>query len=150
MGRDAKREALRHLLATVTYRGGIAIADAPDGFADFRAADSVRTPVEIFAHIGDLLEGSFLLLNGELRYLNSSPLPWQEEAQRFRTAAGQLDAFLASESAMAYPAEQFIQGPIGDALTHVGQLAMLRRMAGSPIPPVNYFSARVVPGTPTS
>ncbi|MGE3345205.1 MAG: hypothetical protein AB7L71_17430, partial [Vicinamibacterales bacterium] len=83
MDAGTSRQALRHLLATVIYRGDVAMSGAPDGFADFRAADGVRTPVEILAHIGDLLEGSLLLLNGEVRYLDSSPLPWPEEAARF-------------------------------------------------------------------
>lgn len=146
--RDPKVSLLRHMVATVAYRGRIAISGAPDDFAGFRAAAGVRTPAEILAHLGDLLEGSLLLLQGELRYLNSQPLPWDEEVSRFSAAATRLDTFLGSQSELAHPVERFVQGPIGDALTHVGQMVMLRRMAGSPILPENYFMAEIAPRTP--
>lgn len=144
---DPKISLLRHMVATVAYRGGIAVSGAPEDFAGFRAATGVRTPAEILAHIGDLLEGSLLLLQGELRYLNSPPLPWDQEVSRFSAAAAHLDAFLASQAALAHPVERFVQGPIGDALTHIGQMVMLRRMAGSPIRPENYFMAEIAPRT---
>jgi hypothetical protein len=143
---DGKREALRHLVATVAYRGGIAVLDAPEGFAAFRAGDGVRTPAEILAHVGDLLEGSRHLLRGELVYLASSPLPCAEEVSRFFSAARQLDSYLASRAPLACPVEKLIQGPVGDALTHVGQLVMLRRLAGSPVRAESYFTAEIIPG----
>ena len=146
MHSDSKREALRHLLATVAYRGTLAIADAPENFAEFRVHEETRTPGELLAHIGDLLEGSLYLCKGELVYLTSSPLPWTEEVARFSSAIKQLDAYLASESEVACPVEKLIQGPIGDALTHVGQIVMLRRIAGSPVQPASYFEAEIVPG----
>ena len=146
MHSDSKREALRHLLATVAYRGTFALADAPLNFAEFRIHTEVRTPGELLAHIGDLLEGSLYLSKGELLYLTSSPLPWTEEVARFSSAIKQLDAYLASESEIACPVEKLIQGPIGDALTHVGQITMLRRIAGSPVQPASYFEAEIVPG----
>ena len=141
-----KREVLRHLVATVAYRGGVAVADAPEGFAAFRVAEGVRAPGEILAHIGDLLEGSLHLLKGEMVYLTSSPLPWGEEVPRFFSAAGRLDAYLGSGAPLACPVEKLIQGPVGDALTHVGQLVMLRRAAGSPVRAESYFTAEIVPG----
>jgi len=143
---DPKREALRHLVATVAYRGGIAVLDAPEGFATFRAGDGVRVPAEILAHLGDLLAGSLYLLRGELVYLTSSPLPWVEEVSRFFSAARQLDCYLASGAPLACPVEKLIQGPVGDALTHVGQLVMLRRLAGSPVRAESYFTAEITPG----
>jgi hypothetical protein len=143
---DSKREILRHLVATVAYRGGLAITDAPPDFADFRAHGTTRTPGEILAHIGDLLEGSFHLLNGEMIQLMSKPLPWKEEIARFFAAVKQLDAFLASDAPLAYPVERFVQGPVGDALTHVGQIVMLRRMSGNPIRVGSYFTADIVAG----
>jgi len=143
---DSKREALRHLLATVAYRGTLAIADAPQNFAEFRVHSEVRTPGELLAHIGDLLEGSLYLSKGELVYLTSAPLPWNEEVARFSSVVKQLDAYLASESIIACPVEKLIQGPIGDALTHVGQIVMLRRIAGTPVQPGGYFEAEIVPG----
>lgn len=141
-----KRELLRHMVATVAYRGGLAITDAPPDFAAFRAHETTRTAGEILAHIGDLLEGTRYLLKGEMVYLTSEPLAWREEVARFFAAVKQLDLFLASEEPLAGPVERFVQGPVGDALTHVGQIVMLRRMAGSPIRPGAYFTAEIVAG----
>ena len=146
MAPDPKREVLRHVVATVAYRGGVAVADAPPGFAEFRAHATTRTPGEILAHVGDLLEGSLHLVRGELVYLTSAPLPWGEGVARFFSAAKELDAYLASGAPLACPVEKLIQGPVGDALTHVGQLVMLRRMAGKPVRVAAYFTAEIVAG----
>jgi hypothetical protein len=77
----------------------------------------------------------------------STPLPWDEEVSRFFSAAGRLDSYLASDAPLACPVEKLIQGPVGDALTHVGQIVMLRRMAGSPVRAESYFTAEIVPGS---
>ncbi len=146
MSLDLKRDVLRHMVATVAYRGGLAISDAPPGFATFRAHETTRTPGEILAHIGDLLEGSLHLVQGNMVYLESAPLPWEEGVARFFSAVKGLDVHLASEAPLACPVEKLVQGPIGDALTHVGQLVMLRRMAGSPIRSAAYFTAEIIPG----
>lgn len=146
MHSDSRREALRHLLATVAYRGTLAVADAPENFAEFRVHEETRTPGELLAHIGDLLEGSLYLSKGELVYLTSAPLPWNEEVARFSSAVKQLDGYLASDSEIACPVEKLIQGPIGDALTHIGQIVMLRRIAGRPVQSASYFEADIVPG----
>jgi hypothetical protein len=143
---DLKREVLRHLVATVAYRGGVAVVDAPESFAEFRAYETTRTPGELLAHIGDLLEGSLHLLKGEMVYLTSTPLPWKDELTRFFSAVKNLDSYLASEAPLACPVEKLVQGPIGDALTHVGQIVMLRRMSGNPIRPAAYFTAEIVAG----
>lgn len=143
---NEKREMLRHMVATVAYRGGLAITDMPPDFSTFRAHETTRTPGEILAHIGDLLEGSLYLLKGEMVYLTSEPLAWKEEIARFFSAVKHLDAYLASEAPLACPVEKLIQGPIGDALTHVGQIVMQRRMAGSPIHAPGYFTADIVAG----
>jgi hypothetical protein len=143
---DLKREVLRHMVATVAYRGGLAVVDAPESFASFRAHDTTRTPGEILAHIGDLLEGSLYLLKGEMVYLTSTPLPWKEEIKRFFSAIKNLDSYLASDAPLACAVEKLVQGPIGDALTHVGQIVMLRRMSGNPIRPAAYFTAEIVAG----
>ena len=147
MNRDPKRDLLRHAVATIAFRGGIAIADAPAEFASFRVTEFTRSPAEILAHIGDLLIGSYDLLRGEVVYLASRPLPWNEERERFLSGIRELDKFLASEEPLAYSTEKMIQGPIGDALTHIGQIVMLRRIAGIPIPETAYFTAEIVPGT---
>lgn len=144
---EAKREVLRHLVATVAYRGGVALSGAPEDFATFRVGGDVRAPGEILAHIGDLLEGSLHLLRGEMVYMTSSPLPWGEEVSRFFSAAGRVDAYLESDAPLACPVEKLIQGPVGDALTHVGQLVMLRRLAGCPARAESYFTAEIIPGT---
>jgi len=143
---DLKREVLRHMVATVAYRGGLAVVDAPRGFASFRAHETTRTPGEILAHIGDLLEGSLYLLKGEMVFLTSTPLSWKEEITRFFSAIKNLDSYLVSDAPLAYPVEKLVQGPIGDALTHVGQIVILRRMSGNPIRSAAYFTAEIVAG----
>ena len=146
MKSDPKRELLLHMVATVVYRGRIAILDAPDGFANFRVTPETRSGAELLAHIGDLLSGSHSLLRGEFVELSSSPQSWNRETVRFFSAARELDDLLASDEPLAYPVEKFVQGPIGDALTHVGQLVFLRRIAGAPVNQEPYFTAEIVPG----
>jgi hypothetical protein len=141
---DLKRELLRHLLATLVFRASIAISDAPEDFAGFKIDETIRTPGEILAHIGDLLQGSLYLMKGELVYLNSVPLPWEEEVIRFFSAAKELDSYLTSDAPLNQPIEKLIQGPIADALTHIGQIVMLRRAAGKPIRVENYFTAEII------
>jgi hypothetical protein len=143
---DVKRELFRHMVATVAYRGGLAVYNAPENFSMFRANETARTPGELLAHIGDLLEGSLYLAKGELVYLASAPLPWEEEVTRFFSAVKEFDSFLASGAPLACPIEKLIQGPIGDALTHVGQIVMLRRFAGKPVRIEAYFTVEIVAG----
>lgn len=143
---DLKRDLLRHLIATLAYRARIAVSDAPENFTAFKIGEAIRTPGEILAHIGDLLQGSLSLLKGEFVYLNSSPLPWNEEIARFFTAAKEFDSYLASDAPLNQPIEKIIQGPISDALTHIGQIVMLRRAAGAPIRVESYFTAEIVLG----
>ncbi|HKO62270.1 MAG TPA: hypothetical protein VJV03_13990 [Pyrinomonadaceae bacterium] len=146
MSLDPKVAMLRHLVATVVYRGGVALLNAPDNFAAFRINQEVRSPAEILAHIGDLLEGALYLLKGELVHLRSKPLAWTEEVSRFYSAASALDVYLASGAPPTCPVEKLIQGPVGDALTHVGQMVMMRRLAGSPVHEQSYFTAEITPG----
>ncbi len=143
---DAKIDLLRHLVATIVFRGNVATRDSSDSFTSFKLADDMRTPSEILAHIGDLLKGSLMLLKGEMRMLNSQPLPWNDEIQRFFDTARDLDSFLASAPQIEIPIEKLVQGPIADALTHVGQLVILRRSAGIPITSEPYFQADIVAG----
>lgn len=141
---DLKRELLRHLVTTLAFRGSIAITDAPDGFTEFRAGETTRTAGEILAHIGDLIEGSLYLVKGELVYLQSSPQAWSEDVKRFFTAVKEFDLYLASAAPLEQPIEKLMQGPIADALTHVGQIVMLRRLAGKPIREESYFTVEIV------
>jgi hypothetical protein len=147
---NAVRQMLRHTIATVAYRGGKAVANAPEGFADFRVGEpdktSARTPAEILAHIGDLFDWALHLAKGEHVWHNSAPLAWTDETARFFRVIESLDQYLATEESLMAPAEKLFQGPIADALTHIGQIAMLRRIAASPIKGENYFKAEIVAG----
>ena len=143
---DSKREMLRHCLATLAYRGGKVLRGAPDEFANYRTDDTGRTPAEIFAHLADLLGWALSIARGKQAWKNSEPLAWQAGADRFFASLTALDDYLASSEPMNVPVEQLFQAPIADALTHVGQLAMLRRMAGAPIRGENYFVADIETG----
>ena len=143
---DQKREILRHLLATVAYRGGKTLRSAPATFAAFKPGPSSRTPSEILAHIGDLFDWALSLAKGGHEWRNSAPQSWDLEVDRFFAALGRFDAYLASDAPLGSSAEQMIQGPIADALTHIGQLAMLRRLANAPMRGENYFKADIAAG----
>jgi hypothetical protein len=146
MTHDPKRELLRHLVATIAFRGKVAIREAPEDFAGFQVAESARTPAEILAHIGDLLLGSVYLLKGEMVELNAAPLPWNEELERFFTSARKLDTLLACDAPLAIEIEKLVQGPIADALTHIGQIVLLRRLFGAPVRGEPYFMADIEAG----
>ncbi len=137
------RAFLRHSLATLAYRGAKAVRNAPDGFGTMKVAETSRTPCAIVAHLADLMEWALFLAQGARGGRNSAPGEWQDEARRFFAALGRLDEHLASDGPLACPPERLFQGPIADALTHVGQLTMLRRMAGSPVRGENYFVADI-------
>jgi hypothetical protein len=141
-----ERAFLRHTLATLAYRAAKPLRDAPPGFAVFRAAPGTRTPVEILAHMGDLLDWALSIAQGRERWRNSTPLDWDAEVSRFFKALRAFDDCLAGEAPLSVPAEKLFQGPIADALTHTGQLTMLRRLAGSPVRGENYYVARIESG----
>jgi hypothetical protein len=146
MPSDPKRDLLRHTVSTLAYRGGKAVRGAPPEFADYRAAETTRTPGQILAHIGDLLDWSLSVARGKEAWVNSAPLPWDQEVQRFFRSLEAFDAYLASEAPLEETAEKLFQGPIADALTHVGQIAMLRRMSGAAMKSENYHRAAVAVG----
>lgn len=143
---DGKRAMLRHTVATLAYRGGKAVREAPEGFAEFRVSASSRTPGEILAHVGDLLDWALSLAQGSPTWHDSASLPWPDGVARFFLALEKLDAYLASGAPLESPAEKIFQGPIADALTHVGQIAMLRRIAGLPVRGENYAKAEILAG----
>lgn len=143
---DAKRELLRHTLATLAYRGDKNVANAPEGFGEFRNSETTRTPGEILAHICDLLDWALCVARGEYVYKETSPSAWTSDVQRFYRALEAFDSYLASDAPLGYPAEKIFQGPIADALTHVGQIGMLRRMAGAPVRGESYFKAEIAMG----
>lgn len=143
----SERMFLRHAVATLAYRAGKALRGAPATFADFSVASGTRTPAQIVAHMGDLLDWALYLARGEQSWHDSMPLPWDREVARFFAALQAFDAYLASEQSLGWSAAQLFQGPIADALTHTGQLTMLRRLAGAPVRGENYARATITAGT---
>jgi hypothetical protein len=144
---DPARQLLRHTVATVAYRGGKTLRDAPESFAQFGAPDSSRVPVKILAHLGDLFDWALAMAKGTPAWNDSMPLPWDKEVQRFFASLKAFDDYLASDQPLQSPIEKLFQGPVADALTHVGQLAMLRRMAGCKMKGENYFVADITAGS---
>jgi hypothetical protein len=145
----ASRQLLRHAVATLAYRGAKALRGAPAGFADFKAAGAggtTRTTGQILAHIGDLLGWGLSLAKGAQEWHNSPSLPLDEGTVRFFTALRAFDAYLASDAPLCCSAEKLMQAPIADALTHIGQISMLRRLAGAPVRGENYGKAEILAG----
>jgi len=143
---DSKREMLRHTVATLAYRGAKAVRGAPDSFTSFKASETTRTPAQILAHIGDLLDWALSIAKGAETWNNSEPLSWSQEVDRFHLALASFDYYLASDAELSATCERLFQGPIADALTHVGQLTMLRRIAGAPVRGENYSRAKIAAG----
>ena len=143
---DSKRELFRHTLATLAYRSGKAVRNAPGGFGEFQAGQGVRTPGQILAHLGDLFYWALSIAKGQQKWADSKGLPWEQEVERFFAALKDFDDFLASNDSVQAPLEKLFQGPVADALTHVGQIAILRRLAGSPVKGENYYAAEIETG----
>jgi hypothetical protein len=143
---DPARQLLRHTLATVAYRGGKALRGAPEHFGTFHIGDKTRTPAQILAHIRDLFDWALAIAQGNQAWHDSQPLPWNAEVERFFTAVQKFDNYLASSDTLHASAEGLFQGPVADVLTHIGQIAMLRRLAGSPVKGENYFKADIAAG----
>jgi hypothetical protein len=141
--REPDRATLRHAIATLVYRGAKALRGAPSDFDVFRVKPGSRTPVEIVAHTGDLFDWALSLAKGQEVWQNSPPHDWDREVARFYASVKAFDDFLASSPTLACPQEKLFQGPIADAISHVGQLAMLRRLFGAPIRGENYFKADI-------
>jgi len=140
---DPKRELLRHGLAALAYRAGTTFRGATPEFADFGAG---KTPVQILAHMGDVLDWGLTVARGDQKWQSAEPMNWDREVERFFTSLAAFDAYLASEEPLGATAEKLLQAPIADCLTHTGQLAMLRRLAGCPMRGENYFAAEVAMG----
>ncbi len=137
------RQFLRHTVATLAYRTSKALRDAPASFASFSTGEYGRTPVQIVAHMGDLFDWALSIAKGKQTWQNSTPLPWSQEVARFFKTLQTFDDFLASDAPLAAPVEKLFQGPVADALTHTGQIAMLRRLAGCAIRGENYHKAEI-------
>ena len=147
-GADGARALLRHTVATLAYRAAKAVRGAPNGFATYAVGDTTRTPAQILAHMGDLMDWALSIARGEEQWHDSVPLAWSAEVSRFFAAVSAFNEYLASDPAapLGAPSERLFQGPVADALTHVGQLTMLRRLSGAPIRGENYSRADIVTG----
>ncbi|HLW51820.1 MAG TPA: hypothetical protein VKW06_03165 [Candidatus Angelobacter sp.] len=143
---DSSRQMLRHTLATLAYRAAKTLRDASESFAAYSTGANGRSPIQILAHMGDLMDWGLSMANGKKEWHDSTPLPWSKEVERFFKSTQAFDGFLASEQPLSYPPEKLFQGPVADALTHTGQLAMLRRLASCPIRGENYFRAEISAG----
>src|SRR5260370_1679223 len=143
---DPTRQLLRHTLATVAYRGGKALRGAPDRFGTFHIGDKTRTPAQILAHMGDLFDWALSIAHSKQAWHDSTPLPWNAEVERFFAATKKFDDYLDSAEPLHASAEAIFQGGLAAALTHTGQIAMLRRLCGSPILGENYFKADIAVG----
>lgn len=144
---EGARRFLRHTVATLAYRAGKALRDAPPEFADYALGSGTRTPRAIVAHMGDLFDWALTMARGETVWRETPPRPWPETVARFFTAVAAADAYLASPAQIAPEVlEQLFQGPVADALTHTGQLALLRRRVGAPVRGENYARAEIVAG----
>ena len=143
---DTAREMLRHTVAALAYRTAKTVRGAPDEFAGFQAGGRGRSAVEILAHMGDLFDWALSMAKGEERWTTAKPLAWEAEVARLFAALSTFDAYLESDAVLHAPAERLFQGPVADALTHAGQIALMRRMAGSPVTGENYFAAEIKAG----
>ncbi len=141
---NEKREFLRHSVAALAYRAARALEAAPESFATFDGCG--RHPIQILAHMGDLFDWALSAVQGSERWRNSTPLAWEEEKLRFFAALRRFDDYLASDAPLHIAAEKLFQAPVADALTHVGQLAMMRRLAGSPTCGENFIVASIAAG----
>ena len=140
---DPKRELLRHIVATAAYRGRNPLANAPANFGDFKIGESTKTPLQILSHMGDLYEWGLSQLAGDEKWTDSEVLSWGDEVKRFFRTLSEFDEYLASGKEIHVNLENLIQGPVADSLTHIGQIAMLRRLANSPVKGENFFKAKI-------
>jgi hypothetical protein len=140
------REFLRHTVAALAYRAEKATRNAPASFAGFRAGPSSRTPAEILAHMSDLFDWALTMVEGTPRWNESPVLPWDEQRARFFATVRRFDDALGSTGEIPYELTRIFQGPVADALTHTGQLTMLRRLHGAPVKGESYNRADIAIG----
>lgn len=143
---DPARLALRQMAATLAYRAAKVLRDVPPDFAHRSFGDSTRQPVRILAHMGDLMSWGVSMAGGGKEWKPAGGDDWKTEMHRFFNGLAALDAALAADGEFKGSIEKLIQGPLADALTHVGQLAMLRGMAGAPVRPESYARASITAG----
>ncbi len=140
------RAFLRHTLATLAYRAGKALREAPESFADFETSPGTRTPGHILAHMCDLADWALSQARGTESWADTNVSSWSSGVERFFLALSSLDSYLAGDEPLGRDTTAIFQGAIADALTHTGQLNMLRRMAGVPVRGENYSRARITIG----
>ena len=141
---ENKRKLLNHFLAALAYRTQKALRDAPAEFGSFRAGDGVRTPAELVRHMTSVLGYARTHFIGG-RYWPEALESLQEEVDRFHEMLGLLAQHLRDGDPLqdGMSEERLLQGPFSDAMTHAGQLALLRRLAGAPVPPENFIVAEI-------
>ena len=142
---QTEQRALRQMAATLAYRAAKVLRDVPPGFAGYACGESTRTPQRIVAHMADLMAWGTSIARGGYEWKAGGGDDWNKEVDRFFAGLAALDAAIAAEDFNG-SAEGLIQGPLADALTHVGQLAMLRGMAGAPVRPESYAKATITIG----
>jgi hypothetical protein len=138
--------SLRHTLATVAYRAAKVLRDTPDDFGQFRPTAGARSAGEILSHLGDLMDWALSLAQGKQRWNDSAPGSWADDSTRFFAALGAFDRYVGSGEPLHIPAEKLFQGAVADTLSHVGQIALLRRLAAAPIRAENYGVAKIEAG----
>ncbi|MEP6765863.1 MAG: hypothetical protein ABJB66_16230 [Gemmatimonadaceae bacterium] len=144
---ESPRLLVRHIIATLAYRASKILRDAPQSFADFRVGPTSRTPVQILAHMGDLFDWALTMARGSAEWHTAMPRPWDQEVERFFATLTAFDEELATDNPLEDSVtELMFQGPIADAFTHTGQLALLRRLVGQPVRGESYPSAEIVIG----
>ncbi len=137
---------LRHTLATVAYRAAKVLRDAPENFSGFRPGPDSRNSGEILAHMGDLFDWALTQAKGAPVWHNAPLQSWAADTDRFFATLTAFDDYLATTDTLGATAEKIFQGAIADALTHVGQIAMMRRLAGAKIRGENYYKASITTG----
>jgi hypothetical protein len=142
---DGTRDTLRQLAATLAYRAAKVLRDLPPDFSTFSIAPNARTAVQIVAHMGDLMKWATWLARGEHIWKAEGSDDWDGEVDRFFALLAEVDALIEADEFKG-SVEKLIQGPFADALTHVGQLSMMRGAAGLAVRPESYARAEIVPG----
>jgi hypothetical protein len=143
---ESKRTLLNHFLAALAYRTQKALRGAPEDFGSFRALDGVRTPAELVRHMTSVLGYAQTHFIGG-HYWPDPLESLNEEIVRFHEMLGLLAQHLRNGDPLldGMSEERLLQGPFSDAMTHAGQLALLRRLAGAPVPPENFIVAEIEP-----
>ncbi len=137
---------LRHALATIAYRAGKTVRGTPEAFGEYRASPNSPRCVDILAHMGDLMDWLLRIVQGAPAWTTATPLPWEQEIARFYASLKALDDYLASGEPIRWEPGQIFQGGLADALTHTGQLAMLRRLSGFKMKGESYARADIAVG----